>query len=255
MLIIFNIDKSTRLRFMINKKFAVIVLATGLLLSIGCVVCQYKDEYAKEIGSKEQAPKEPKIEPVQNTIKGLPSVVLGEDNWLNQGAILRAEGKYTEALEAFENATSMNPPLDAHAWFDKGTVYWQLGKYDLAMQAFDESIKLNSSNALPWFYKGIIYSDEEKYGDALLSIDKAIELNPELDIARYIKGTILQGLGRDSEATSAFGKFAELLCDRFSTEHKLINPVSLASLVSPAENTNSSIVGVGSGDIRPFGGA
>ena len=32
---------------------------------------------------------------------------LGEDNWLNQGAALRAEGKYDEALQAFDKATSM----------------------------------------------------------------------------------------------------------------------------------------------------
>ena len=81
---------------------------------------------------------------------------LGQDNWLNQGAALRAEGKYDEALQAFDKATAMEPPFDAHAWFDKGTVYWQLGKYEEAQQAFDKSIELNPQNSLPWYYKGII---------------------------------------------------------------------------------------------------
>ena len=114
---------------------------------------------------------------------------LGEDNWLNQGAALRAEGKYDDALEAFE-----------------------------------KSIELNPENSLPWYYKGIIYSDQMKYDEALQSIEKAIELNPQLDIAWYNKGSVLKELGRDSEAVAALGKFAELLCDRFSTEHKAMQP-------------------------------
>jgi tetratricopeptide (TPR) repeat protein len=232
-----------------------IVLAVGLLLSIGFVVGQDKNELA----AKELAGKEPALEPVQNTVKGLPAVALGEDNWLNQGAALRAEGKYEEALQAFDNATAMNLPFNAHAWFDKGTVYWQLGKFPEAFQSFDKSIELNPNNSLPWYYKGIMSSDIMKYDVALQSIDKAIELNPNLDVAYYSKGVVLKALGRDSEAVAAFGKFAELLCDRFSTEHKLksvnvtnttsnMNPKILKALTpSTAENTNPVIGGAGSG--------
>ncbi len=97
------------------------------------------------------------------------AIAMAEDNWLNQGAALRAEGKYEEALQAFDEATAMKPPFDAHAWFDKGTVYWQLGNYTDASQSFDKSIELNPNNGLPWYYKGLIFSDQGKYGEALQS--------------------------------------------------------------------------------------
>ena len=76
------------------------------------------------------------------------------------------------------------------------------------------------------------------YNEALQSFDKAIELNPQLDIAWYNKGYIFKEQGRDSEAIAALGKFAELLCDRFSTEHKL-EPNSMSGSIKSNMEPNS----------------
>jgi hypothetical protein len=62
---------------MIGKRFVAIVLAVGLIVSIGCSVGQFKDEYAKELEAKELATKEqggliiPGLEqPIDKSVKG-----------------------------------------------------------------------------------------------------------------------------------------------------------------------------------------
>jgi len=87
------------------------------------------------------------------------------------------------------------------------------------------------------------YSDQKMYNEASI-IWQAIELNPQLDIAWYNKGYIFKEQGRDSEAIAAFGKFAELLCDRFSTEHKL-QPNGIESIKSNVEPNSPENVELG----------
>jgi tetratricopeptide (TPR) repeat protein len=72
--------------------------------------------------------------------------------------------------------------------------------------------------SLGWWVFPESRSLSRQYEEGLQSIDKAIKLNPNLDVAWYSKGVVIKALGSDSEAIAAFGKFAELLCDRFSTE-------------------------------------
>jgi tetratricopeptide (TPR) repeat protein len=38
----------------------------------------------------------------------------------------------------------------AKEWFDKGNVSFQQGKYYEALQAFDKAVELNSSDAVAW---------------------------------------------------------------------------------------------------------
>jgi tetratricopeptide (TPR) repeat protein len=44
--------------------------------------------------------------------------------------------------------------LDQRPWGGKGSALSAQGKYDEAIQAYDEAISLNSSNPVNWYNKG-----------------------------------------------------------------------------------------------------
>lgn len=67
-------------------------------------------------------------------------------DWGEKGANLFGQGKYDEALQAFDKAIEINPQL-AGAWTGKGYALIALGKYDEAVQAFDKAIEINPNDA------------------------------------------------------------------------------------------------------------
>jgi hypothetical protein len=74
-------------------------------------------------------------------------------DWNNKGIALKAQGKYDEAIEAFDEAIRLDPN-DASAWKNKGLALSHQDKYDEAIQAYDEAIRLDPQDAYNWIYKG-----------------------------------------------------------------------------------------------------
>src|SRR5512137_1669286 len=64
------------------------------------------------------------------------------EDWKNNGNSLIVQGKYDEAIHAYEEAIWLDPYY-AKAWCNKGIALNALGKYDEAIQAFNESIRLD----------------------------------------------------------------------------------------------------------------
>jgi tetratricopeptide (TPR) repeat protein len=78
-----------------------------------------------------------------------------EVDWLNKGNALRDQGKYVEAIQAYDEAIRLDPEF-ALAWSNKGISLGKQGKYDEAIKAFDEAIRLDPNLAQPWYYKGAV---------------------------------------------------------------------------------------------------
>jgi tetratricopeptide (TPR) repeat protein len=62
--------------------------------------------------------------------------------WNNIGIIRFRQGEYREALNAFGQATDVNPKF-TNAWFNKSLALVHLGKDTEALRALDKVIKLN----------------------------------------------------------------------------------------------------------------
>ena len=83
---------------------------------------------------------------------------------------------------------------DADTWMDKGTVLRDQGKYDQALQAYEKSIELDPKIAYPWNGKGTVFHDQKRYYDAIKCYDKAIELNPQFEAAKNNREIALKRL-------------------------------------------------------------
>jgi len=120
-----------------------------------------------------------------------------------EGNAFLGQGKYDEALQAYDNALQLDPRL-ADAWYDKGVVLNKQGKYDQAIAAYDEAIELNPEFAYAWCNKGDSLQKEGNYEDAIKAYDKAIELDPSDAYPLNNKGVVLSKQGKYEDAIEAF---------------------------------------------------
>lgn len=132
----------------------------------------------------------------------------------------------------------------AEEWFDKGYDSFQQGKYDEAIKAFDEAIRLDPQYADAWFYKGNALSNEatndwnkgnwnkgdalgaqdkcnesvkahdatqDKCNESVKAYDKVIELKPDYAAEAYSQiGEIFTIQGKVNEAVKAYDEVIRL---------------------------------------------
>ena len=129
--------------------------------------------------------------------------------WIDEGIQLSNEGKYEEAIEAYDKAIEINPQ-DTNAWYNKGNDLCNLGKYEEALNAYDKVIEINPQDVDAWNNKGATFADLNKHIEALECFDKLLEINPQDVKALGNKGIILADLNRHIEALECFDKLLEI---------------------------------------------
>ena len=178
---------------------------------------RYSDSEGNAINVDSIAPEEPKAAAGRASI-GTQGTIEGKDAtaWNDTASTLFLQGKYDEAIQAFDKAIELKPNY-AEAWNLKGIAFCQLGKFDEAIQAFNKAIELKPNYALAWLEKGgalaaqgMDLSDQSKYDEAIQAFNKAIELEPNDALAWVMKGVYLKVLHRDAEADAALAKGKEL---------------------------------------------
>jgi tetratricopeptide (TPR) repeat protein len=131
-------------------------------------------------------------------------------DWYKKGAALDDQGKYDEAIQAFDNAIGIDPK-DVDAWNYKGIALHKLGKYDEAIKAYDKAIELDYlEDTYAWYNKGLTLYQQGKYDEAIQAYDKAIETDPKDADAWNHKGIALGKLGLTAESNEAIAKAKEL---------------------------------------------
>jgi tetratricopeptide (TPR) repeat protein len=141
--------------------------------------------------------------------------VLLANAWSAKGGALAKLGRYNESAEAFDKAIELNPQNADSIWYLKARSLNSSGMYDEAVKAYDRAIELSKGNitvARAYEGKGSALLKLGKYDEAVASCDEAIELFPAKASGPtwYWKGIALRGLGKNSEADSAFAKAKEL---------------------------------------------
>ena len=132
-----------------------------------------------------------------------------EPAWLSRGGILDVQGKHDEAIQAYDKAIEINPQ-DVYAWMGKGYLLNEQRKYNDAIQAFDKAIEIDPKDDGSWEGKGLAYEAQGKYDEALQAFDKMIENYPQNALGWHYKGDALGKLGRTTESNEAIAKAKEL---------------------------------------------
>jgi tetratricopeptide (TPR) repeat protein len=124
--------------------------------------------------------------------------------WQKKGRVFFSQGRYDEALHAFDQSIQMNPK-SVESWRYKGIVLLLTYKYEEAMTFFDVAIALDPSFATAWNNKAEALYAMGRYDEAIIACDKAIQLDQKSADAWYAKALILE-----KEAQEAFAKAKEL---------------------------------------------
>jgi tetratricopeptide (TPR) repeat protein len=112
-------------------------------------------------------------------------------------------GRYDLAGEEFNKALVANPQyLDSHLGL--GWVYLREENYDLAGKEFEYVKSISPELPDPYLGLGILELSVFDYDGAIEMMDEALRLNSNMPGAYYYKGLAFYGLGRYSEADSAF---------------------------------------------------
>ena len=128
--------------------------------------------------------------------------------WLVKGSILDNSQRYDEAIDAYNEATRLDPYYYP-TWRDLGLDLANLKRYNESLKAYDKSNALHSSR-ITWIDKGNVLYDLGKYNESCQAYDKAIEIYPEYALAWYDKSIALKMLNRTTDANAAFAKAKEL---------------------------------------------
>ena len=127
-----------------------------------------------------------------------------------EGLALYGQGKYVEAISAFDKAIEIDPQYAA-AWCYKGFALDELGKHDEATKSYDKAIKIDSQYvAAAWNDMGNSHYNAGEYVAAIRYYDEAIKQDSRDKYAWYNKANALRMLHRNSEAEAAYAKAREL---------------------------------------------
>jgi len=132
--------------------------------------------------------------------------------WKVLGAVLRATGRKSEALEANQTAVALSPQ-DAAAHTNLGNTLQELGRLDEAESSYTQAIALKSDLAEAHYNLGNTLNKLGRLDETLASYNQAIVLKPDYAEAHSNLGVTLKEVGRLDEALASFAQAIALKPD------------------------------------------
>lgn len=130
-------------------------------------------------------------------------------DWYAQGNLLMKNKNYTQAIAAYEKATSLAPDY-YEAWNSKADALNRAQLFKEALVSSDKTLSLNPEYVQGWINRGYILYNLGRTDDELKAYEKAISLDPSNPDAWFNKGYSLAGMKRYDEAISVFDKVQSL---------------------------------------------
>ena len=129
--------------------------------------------------------------------------------FFSRGLTYYDQGRWYEAIEAFEKAALVEPDY-ALAYFGLGITYSRLEFWEKALDSFAKTVTLSPSYAEAYLGLGVAYTVLGRNDDALEVCRKAVEVKPEYVQAHYALALIYLKLGDQASALEEWGVLKKL---------------------------------------------
>lgn len=114
------------------------------------------------------------------------------------------ESEATDSSTGFGVISEDNLANNPKAWNRRGLTLFREGRYHDALFAFNQAILLKEDDPEAWNYKGEALFKLERQEEALAAFKKALEIRPLLTRALHNKGAVLLDLDRLKEALAVY---------------------------------------------------
>ena len=115
------------------------------------------------------------------------------------GTALQQQGRFEEALEAFDEALQFKPE-DAGLWIHRGKVLIQLARPADALQSFQQALDHDPHNWDAACQSGILLYQSGRLAEALAQFDRCNAIQPNHAPTLYMRAVFLRDLARFEEA-------------------------------------------------------
>lgn len=118
------------------------------------------------------------------------------DQWNDKGNSLADQGRYEEALDAFNTALTYDPD-DPLTYAYRGIVLYNLHRPDDAMKDFDCALTLNPNEGRAWIGRASIYIDAEDYLGAEQAVAHVIEAENQHSDKVIVDAYLIRGFAHN----------------------------------------------------------
>lgn len=160
------------------------------------------------------------------------------DTWNNRGVVLTRLQRYQEALGSYEQATQIRADY-GDAWNNRGVVLLELHEYEEALNCYEQAIKVKPDYADAWNNRGVVLAKLQKYREAINSYNQALAINNEHADAWNNRGVSLAKLQNYSEALYSYDNSARIRPDHYRVWY---NKARCYALQSNIEATIENLV-------------
>lgn len=150
---------------------------------------------------------------VLNTLKGSNSSFA--DSAYTKGVLLMREGRFHDALTAFDEAIEVRPGF-VDALSNRATSLSELKRFEDALEAFDMALAIDAEHTISWNNRANTLAAMKRFEEAVTSYDKALQLSPTFLEARDNRANALFELKRGKRCPPAFMRN---LFDDFSSHY------------------------------------
>ncbi|MEP6925131.1 MAG: tetratricopeptide repeat protein [Pyrinomonadaceae bacterium] len=118
------------------------------------------------------------------------------------------DGKYLEAVTAFQKSVRLKP--NYQAYFGLGEAQSELKQTSEAVKSYEQAVKLNPKLDEAHYNIGVIRYEQKSYAEALSPLQQAVNTAPALAEEYYYYGLTLNELKRKEEAIAALRETIKL---------------------------------------------
>jgi protein O-mannosyl-transferase len=151
---------------------------------------------------------------------------------VNSGSLLKAQGRYPEALAAIDAVLELTPD-EAATHADRGYVLWKLERLPEALASLDQAIALDDQIAPAWLNRGNVLLDLGEQEEAERSFARSVEIDTQYAKGWDHLGIACQARGDRAAALAAFDRAVSL--DAADPEARYNRANLLVALGKPAD--------------------
>jgi tetratricopeptide (TPR) repeat protein len=131
-----------------------------------------------------------------------PVLAQSAQDWVDTGNKFNEQGRYQDAILAFEHALSIDSK-NKYAWTGKSGALNGLNRNSEALTAAETALTIDPDFEYALVNKGLALANLNRFQEAIDTLNKALTINPDNPFAWSIKSNILNQMGKPQEALQA----------------------------------------------------